>query len=279
MRQRDELAETAGSAAERARQAAEVRGLAERLRRDLDALSGIGRKMHDDRAGLTTRTAAGRAQLTASAATLANLRTRSKKLMDDIAELKKLPPARKELRYRTPVSAPVQTEEVMFECRHGRVALIDTGTMLDEIRRESRSRAEGLKTQWQVTATTQPVGAFRLRYTIERQKELTDGPPGSAPIDGAFRYGLATWEVEPIQADRGEPADRALADGSAFRKVIDRLDPQQTAVTLWVYADSFPLYRRLRDYLHDHNVVVAGRPLPDGAPIVSSRHGSHSRGQ
>ena len=78
---------------------------------------------------------------------------------------------------------------------------------------------------------------------------------------------------------RGEPADQALATGSAFRKIIDSLDPEQTVVTFWVYPDSFPLYRRLRDFLHDRDVVVAGRPLPEGVPIRSSRNGSASRGQ
>ena len=52
-----------------------------------------------------------------------------------------------------------------------------------------------------------------------------------------------------------------------------------TAVTFWVYPDSFPAYRRLRDYLYDRDVVVAGRPLPDGTPIASRREGTASRGQ
>jgi hypothetical protein len=60
---------------------------------------------------------------------------------------------------------------------------------------------------------------------------------------------------------------------------VDGLDVNQTAVTLWVYPDSFEVYRKLRDYLHDHDVTVAGRPLPDGVPIASSRHGTVSRGQ
>ena len=41
----------------------------------------------------------------------------------------------------------------------------------------------------------------------------------------------------------------------------------------------FDLFRRLRDYLAERDVVVAGRPLPDGVPIASSRRGTASRGQ
>ena len=61
--------------------------------------------------------------------------------------------------------------------------------------------------------------------------------------------------------------------------MIDTLDAQQTAVTFWVYPDSFALYRKLRDFLHERDLVVAGRPLPEGVPIRSTRHGSASRGQ
>ncbi len=61
--------------------------------------------------------------------------------------------------------------------------------------------------------------------------------------------------------------------------MVDALDPKTTAVTFWVYPDSFPLYRRLRDLLHERDFVVAGRPLPEGMPIGSSRHGTASRGQ
>ena len=50
-------------------------------------------------------------------------------------------------------------------------------------------------------------------------------------------------------------------------------------MTFWVYPDSFALYRQLRDYLYDREVVVAGRPLPEGVPVSGSKRGSVSRGQ
>jgi hypothetical protein len=70
-----------------------------------------------------------------------------------------------------------------------------------------------------------------------------------------------------------------LAEDSEFRQIVDTLDPQETAVTFWVYPDSFDLFRRLRDYLYERDVTVAGRALPEGIPIASSRRGSVSRGQ
>ena len=106
---------------------------------------------------------------------------------------------------------------------------------------------------------------------------MFDGPNNVPSNDGYS--GLISWHGEPVQSVRGESAEEALAAGSAFHKVVDALDSGQTVVTLWVYPDSFGLYRRLRDYLHGRQLVVAGRPLPEGVPITFSHRGSASRGQ
>jgi hypothetical protein len=250
---------------------------ARRLRLDLEALTAREAGLRAEEQAVQKAASDRNESAKLVSMSLEELQRRGKQLDDEVEKLRKQPFARKELRYRTPVSAPV-TEEVMFECKDGRVSLIDTAAMLAEVRRELRAKSEQLRGQWQVTDLTAPVGAFQLRYVIERERGLLAGP-GGAPLGGAFRYGLSGWEVVPVAPVRGETAEQALAAGSAFRKLIDALDAQQTAVTLWVYPDSFPLYRALRDYLHDRDMVVAGRPLPDGAPIASSRHGTISRGQ
>ncbi len=50
-------------------------------------------------------------------------------------------------------------------------------------------------------------------------------------------------------------------------------------MTLWVYPDSFAAYRKLRDYMHERDIDVAGRALPEGTSIAAGRHGTASRGQ
>jgi hypothetical protein len=77
---------------------------------------------------------------------------------------------------------------------------------------------------------------------------------------------------------RGETLEAALAPSSDFRRLVDGLDAS-TVITFWVYPDSFELFRRLRDHLYERGLEVAGRPLPEGAPIAASRHGTASRGQ
>jgi hypothetical protein len=252
---------------QRSRLASERAGLAARQQ----ALQEEGKKLE----GASGRTTSEARALTLS---VAELQKRSRALVEEIERIRKLPVVKKSLRYRTPVSKPLQTEEVMFECKAGRVTLLDVAALLADVRRNQRSRTEELQTHWEVSGLTEPVGSFRLRYVFFRQRTLLDGPNAN-PNGGTFRYGLE-WEAEPIEVERGEPGEAALRAGSAFRKVIDTLDPEQTAITFWVYPDSFALYRQLRDYLHEKEMVVAGRPLLEGLSIgASSRKGTVSRGQ
>jgi hypothetical protein len=149
--------------------------------------------------------------------------------------------------------------------------------LVDEIKRGMRAKGEELRTAWEVTDVVGPIGPFQLRYTLERER---DAFPADVPdAHGSYRYGLSAWYVEPVTEVRGETLEQALKPGSEFRQIADGLDPQYAAVTFWVYPDSFPMYRQLRDYLYERNLVVAGRPLPAGAKIASTRHGTASRGQ
>ena len=77
----------------------------------------------------------------------------------------------------------------------------------------------------------------------------------------------------------GEPIDQAFQPASEFARVINRLNPQRTAITFWVYPDGFALYRALSDALHARGFTVAARPLPEGMPIRGSPSGSRSSAQ
>jgi hypothetical protein len=241
-------------------------------RRDLEQQAGPGGALDQAARGQAKQ----REQIVLS---LAEIQRRSRQLRDEIDALRRLPPAKKTLRYRTPVSRPLQSEELIFECRRGRIAFIDIGALLQEVKQDMQDKSEDLKTQWTTGGVAGPVGGFRLRYEIERERGLIDGMPGAAPEGGGYRYGLSRWEVQPVVEDRGEDLQQALAARSDFRRLIDGIDPNQTAVTFWVYPDSFPMYRRLRDYCMDRDILVAGRPLPEGVPISGSRQGTVSRGQ
>jgi hypothetical protein len=205
------------------------------------------------------------------------VRQRSKALLDEIKKIETAPSSKKQLKYHAPVSRAVRGEELFFECKSGHVTYIDLPSFMHEYKQSLDEIANELKTAWSVERTTAPVGPYRLRYVVERERTPLDAGP--TPTSGSFRYGLSAWEVEPITSVRGEVLEQALKERSQFRQLTDALDPNLAVVTFWVYPDSFELFRHLRDHLYDRGHDVAGRPLPAGAPIAASRNGTASRGQ
>lgn len=249
---------------------------------ELTALAPRQAALHQAKAQLEQVKSAGSATDHETALTLAELEKRREKLKNELKELEKVQPATKTLRYQTPVSQTVRGDELHFECRHGKVAFVDLGLLLPQVRRGLRDRQDDLKTQWQVSDVTEPIGAFQLRYVIERQRSNLDAAVADANPDpyASFSYGVSEWVVEPVLPERGEVAETALTEGSDFRRVIDGLEAQNTAITLWVYPESFAVYRRLRDFLTEKGFTVAGRPLLPDKPIAgSARYGTRSRGQ
>jgi hypothetical protein len=280
-RQREELALAQARLLEQLRQLAQVQDKKNATAKDLVTLATSAHELDQEQGTIEQAAAASDKIGKNTEVTLADLRERGQRLSADIQALQKLPPLKKILRYRTPVSRPVHTEELLFECRDGRVTFVDIAALLAEVKQGLQDKVQALRTQWQVEDVAGPVGPFRLHYVIERQRGLLDNLAGvgSPATSGDFSYGLSEWVVEPIAAARGETAEAALAKGSEFRQIVDVLDPQQSVVTFWVYPDSFGVYRQLRDYLHERDIEVAGRPLPIGMLITCSRRGSVSRGQ
>jgi hypothetical protein len=223
-------------------------------------------QIEKERSELEEKTKQGKRSVRAASLSLEEIRTRTQRVMAEIEALRKAPPLKQTLRYRTPVSHPLQSEELLFECRRGRIALIDIGGFIDDIQ-QVLNGPDGniLRDTGQYSGVTEARGPFRLRYVLE-MNAINSRP-------------ACSWEVEPLTAERGESLEKALSPGSEFRRIIDSIEPAQTAVTLCVYPDSFELYRKLRDFMHERDIVVAGRALPEGASIAASRHGTASRGQ
>jgi hypothetical protein len=93
------------------------------------------------------------------------------------------------------------------------------------------------------------------------------------------RVELDRFTLVPIRDDLGEPLQQAMSEGSEFRDLLKRLDPDRTTVTVWVYPDSFDQFRTLKAELFRRGFLTAGRPLPEGHPIGGSPDGSRSVSQ
>lgn len=280
-RHRHELAEAQARLLEQLRQLKLVQQQDAEVKQRLAGVADQQQSLEQERAALEAKVREKGQVVQVASVSLADLQRRQQQLMEDLRALEKLPPPAHVLRYHTAVSQPVQSDEFMFECRDGRVTFIDLASLQEDIRSRTDAIAKELRSRYELTDVTEPVGAFRLRYTFERERGALDSVLGGASPDnsGGFRYGLKEWIVEPVTMARGESPAEALAAGSQFRQIADRLDPQLAVVTFWVTPNSFAVFRRLRDYLYERDLVVAGRPLPEGFPIMSSRDGTLSRGQ
>jgi hypothetical protein len=280
-RQRRELVATQAQLLEQLNRYEQARNEKDTTRTEVTSLKTQRQDVEQRKAGLERSARDSGEGGKAVALSLKEIQERSKRLTEEIEALRKSPSAKQTLRYRTPVSRVLQSDELFLECHKGRVTAIDLGGLYGEVRKALHDQGEKLRTQREISDLTPAVGGFRMRYVVERERELHEEVvPGLTPdARASYRYGVSRWELLPVEENRGETAEQALAVGSSFRRVIDALDSHETAVTLWVYPDSFPLYRRLRDYLHDRDLVVAGRLLPEGAPIAGSKHGTASRGQ
>jgi hypothetical protein len=217
-----------------------------------------------------------------AALSLAELEERRTKLGEELKALEQSPPPKKTLRYRTPVSQPVASDQWHFECQNGRVTFVNIPDMMADVDRRAPDIAKDLDHLWHVVEVSEAYGEFRMRFQVERLRNGLDaafGRGGPDPNARSYRWGVTWRRVESVTPVRGESAEAALSAGSDFRRMVDRLDPELATITLWVYPDSFALYRQLRDYLADRGLTVAGRPMPAGVPIGFSPNGSASRGQ
>jgi hypothetical protein len=263
-RQRRELAEAQSHLLEQLKEWQKLRQDSTLTAEELARVTAQVQEVDSQRQSIESKTQQDAQAVRNAALSLEEIRERSKRIVVEIEALRKAPPSKQTLRYRTPVSHPLQSEELLFECKSGRISFIDYGKFSAEIENVFRD-GDKLRGTNQYSGVTEPVGPFRMHYTIE--------------VDRYASKVSWSWEIEPVTFVRGETVEQALAPGSEFRRVIDSIEPASTAVTLCVYPDSFPLYRKLRDYMHERDIVVAGRPLPEGASIAASRNGTASRGQ
>ena len=135
-----------------------------------------------------------------STLTVAELQPRLQQLEETIRKLQQAPSAKKPLRYRTPVSRVVQSEELHFECKDGRVAFIDLAAFLMDLPRLVRERSNELQAQRRWEETANPIGAFELRYTLELEEY------NSTSVS-------VSWQVVPIAPVRGETESAGAPTG------------------------------------------------------------------
>lgn len=217
-----------------------------------------------------------RARLASATARSASLRSDAERLKTELASLARAPrPRRQVLSDRTPVARPVNGHEYHFEVRGDRVAFIDLDRLVKKMEADAKLQIRlSMGSDRTIRSTVGPVGAYSLRYVLQAVM------PGSLDgLLGTVSYDLVGWEIVPERETRGETWNALPHPASEFAQTLNTLNPARSTITLWVYPDGFPLYRKLLGLLHDRGFEVAARPLPAGIPIRGSPNGSVSAGQ
>jgi hypothetical protein len=204
------------------------------------------------------------------------VRTERDRLKNEVAALRQAPrPRPKSLIDRNPVSKPADGDEFHFEVRRNRVTYIDLERLLKLVKADAQLRVRLADNQRVIESKVGPVGSFSMEYVLRR------APLGIEDLieRHGVSFDLRGWELVPEYEGRGEPYETCLQPFSEFARTLNRLNPERATITMWVYPDGFPLYRRLRDDLHARGFLVAARPLPEATPIKGSPSGSLSAGQ
>jgi hypothetical protein len=198
-------------------------------------------------------------------------------LLAEFEEARNARPPVTQVKHRlAPISQEVQGEEVHFRLVGQRVSVIPLPQLIERVKFQLERQKDWLAQHNKQEGTVGPVDGYSLRYMVERQK--------LSPFEerrmgyGAFRVGVSNWELLPEPDLAAETADQALRRGSRFAIALQAA-PERAALTFWVYPDSFGLYRALQEAAHAEGFIVAARPLPEGAAIEGSPHGSRSAGQ
>ncbi|MFH1300924.1 MAG: hypothetical protein ABIK07_07655 [Planctomycetota bacterium] len=184
----------------------------------------------------------------------------------------------KELKHRlTPVSQLVTDREWHFLLSENKVSYVPINELLADLRDQVMKRGSWLAKYREHHGSVGPIRGYTMKYVVERQAlsaidQLRNG--GS----GGFRVGVTKWEIEADADVQSESQETALQIQSQFYQALADIGTGST-LTLWVYPDSFELYRSLQKHAHSLGYQVAGRPLPFGVPIAGSPAGTRSAGQ
>lgn len=198
-------------------------------------------------------------------------------LLAEFEETRNSRPPALQIKHRlAPISQEVQGEEIHFRLSGNRVSVIPLPQLVERVKFQLERQKEWLSRHARQEGMVGPVDGYTLRYVVERQQlsALEERKLGY----GAFRVGVSKWELVPDKDLPAETAEQALRRGSRFAIALQAA-PEGASLTYWVYPDSFGLFRTLQEAAHAEGFIVAGRPLPEGALIEGSPHGSRSAGQ
>ncbi len=176
----------------------------------------------------------------------------------------------------SPVGEKVEDGEIHFRIDNGRISHIPLTELLERLKSQIQARRSAVMKFSRYEGTVGPVEGYTMNYLVERDRLSTMESVEYGT--GGYRVSVSRWTITPDESLRSELVEDAVRPGSRFRQIIDVAAPG-SAVTFWIYPDSFSTYPQLREIAHGLQLRVAARPLPPGTPIIGSPGGSKSTAQ
>lgn len=176
----------------------------------------------------------------------------------------------------TPIARTVFGEEIHFRLENGRIAHLPMDELTKLVRKDFLTKSRNLNNGGESTQTVGPIGEFRIRYQMVREKKKVRTESGIAQRDVA-NVRLLTFL--PVKSEIGEPIERIFEKGSAFRNIMDSQIGKNATVSIWVYPDSFDEFNKIKKWLAERRILTAAWPLPFGQPVTGSPSGDYSSAQ
>lgn len=176
----------------------------------------------------------------------------------------------------TPMAKTVFGKEIHFRLQNGRIAHVPFDAMIELLHQDAQRQAWKLKDAPAIEEQLGPINGFRMNYRLVRKTFSTTTRVGTVTRSGVE---LDWFHLHPVSEDLGENVESALHNGSQFHDILELNPPRNTTITIWVYPDSFGLYRELKHALYDRGYLTAARPMPAGQSIGGSPRGSRSAAQ
>lgn len=176
----------------------------------------------------------------------------------------------------TPIAKTVFSNEIHFRIKNQRLAFVPLNELVDEMRNEWRVKADNLKFASETVETVGPIGGFRMQYKLALVDKTIAVEFGEIRRQVPEFVGFV---LIPFSEELGTSIDEALSEQSWFEQQINRLDPAETTITIWVYPDSYDEFAEVKRWLFERGFLTAGWPLPNGYPIAGGPNGYRSTAQ
>ena len=178
--------------------------------------------------------------------------------------------------FPAPIAKTVFTEEVHFQLMGGRLTFVPMDALLERMKAEWKVKAEKLLLSSNTYETVGPIGEFRLQYQLA--SKMVKVPTEMGSVDRRITE-FDHFVLKPLSSQTGEQVTVALADGSNFGNQIERLNPNRTTVSLWVYPDSYDDLSILKKQLREKGFQIATWPLQFGKLISGGPKGFRAASQ